>query len=76
MIKIQKKDFDVEKEVNTIKKLYSNVGAVTSFVGYVRDNNNNSKVKSINLEKYEEMAFKQFEKTRRKFVELKNRKVA
>ena len=62
MIKIQKKDFDVEKEVNTIKKLYSNVGAVTSFVGYVRDNNNNSKVKSINLETYEEMAFKQFEK--------------
>ena len=62
MIKIQKEDFNVEKEVNTIKKLYSNVGAVTSFIGYVRDNNNNSKVQSINLEVYEEMAFKQLEK--------------
>ena len=62
MIKIQKEDFNVENEVYTIKKLYSNVGAVTSFVGYVRDNNNNSKVQSINLEAYEEMAFKQLEK--------------
>ena len=62
MIKIQKEDFNVEKEVNTIKKLYTNVGAVTSFIGYVRDNNNNSKVQLINLEVYEEMAFKQLEK--------------
>ena len=62
MIKIQKEDFDTEKEVNTIKKLYSNVGAVTSFVGYVRDNNNNITVESINLEAYEKMAYKQLEK--------------
>jgi len=62
MIKIQKEDFNVEEEINIIKKRHSNVGAVTSFIGYVRDNNNNTNVESINLEVYEKMAFKQFEK--------------
>ena len=62
MIKIQKEDFDVEEEIRSIKKHHSNVGAVTSFVGYVRDNNNNTNVKSMNLEVYEKMAYKQFEK--------------
>ena len=62
MIKIQKEDFSSEEEINKIKKLYSNTGAVTSFVGYVRDSNNNNKVKSINLEVYERMAHKQFKK--------------
>ena len=62
MIKIQKEDFNSEDEINKIKKLHSNVGAVSLFIGYVRDENNNKKVKSINLEVYEEMANKQFEK--------------
>ena len=62
MIKIQKEDFNSEEEINKIKKLYSNTGAVTSFVGYVRDYNNNNKVQSINLEVYERMAHKQFKK--------------
>ena len=47
MIKIQKEDFNVEEEISLIKKIYSNIGAVTSFVGYVRDNNNNTNVESI-----------------------------
>ena len=62
MIKIQKEDFKVEEAISAIKKIHSNVGAVTSFIGYVRDNNNNSSVESINLEVYEKMAYKQFEK--------------
>ena len=62
MIKIQKEDFNVEEEVNIIKNRRSDVGAVTSFLGYVRDNNNNTSVESLNLEVYEKMAFKQFEK--------------
>ena len=62
MIKIQKEDFSSEEEINKIKKLYSNTGAVTSFIGYVRDYNNNNKVQSINLEVYERMAHKQFKK--------------
>ena len=62
MIKIQKEDFNLEEEINNIKKLHSNIGAVSSFVGYVRNENNNQEVKTINLEVYEEMAYKQFEK--------------
>ena len=62
MIKIQKENFNAEQEINSIKKIHSNVGAVTSFIGYVRDNNNNTNVESINLEVYEKMAYKQFKK--------------
>ena len=62
MIKIQKEDFNIEEEIISIKKIHSNVGAVTSFIGYVRDNNNNTSVESINLEVYEKMAHKQFKK--------------
>ena len=62
MIKIQKEDFNTDEEIHNIKKLHSNIGAVTSFIGYVRDNNNNLNVKSINLEVYENMAYKQLKK--------------
>ena len=62
MIKIQKENFNFEEEINIIKKRHSNVGAVSSFVGYVRNKNNNTNVESINLEVYEKMAYKQFEK--------------
>ena len=62
MIKIQKEDFNSDKEIHNIKKLHINVGAVTSFIGYVRDNNNNQNVQSINLEVYKAMAYKQLEK--------------
>ena len=62
MIKIQKENFNVEEEISSIKKIHSNVGAVTSFIGYVRDINNNTNVESINLEVYEKMAYRQFKK--------------
>ena len=62
MIKIQKEDFNSDEEIHNIKKLHSNIGAVTSFIGYVRDNNNNQNVQSINLEVYKDMAHKQLKK--------------
>lgn len=62
MIKIQKEDFNSEEEIEKVKNLYSNVGAVTSFTGYVRDFNNNNKVQSIDLEVYSKMAYKQLQK--------------
>ena len=62
MIKIQTEDFNIDKEINLVKKNHSSIGAVTSFIGYVRDYNNNTSVESINLEVYEKMAYKQFEK--------------
>ena len=62
MIKIQKEDFNSEEEINKIKDIHANVGAVTSFTGYVRNKNNKKTVKSIHLDVYEEMAYNQFEK--------------
>ena len=62
MIKIQKKNFNLEEEIEKIKNKYSDIGALTSFVGYVRDLNNNKDVKYLNLEVYEEMAFKELSK--------------
>ena len=62
MIKIQKENFNVEAEIESIKSLYYDIGAVTTFIGYVRDTNNNKIVKSINLEVYEEMALKELNK--------------
>ena len=58
MIKIQKKSFIIDKEINSIKNKYQNVGAVSIFIGYVRNENNKKRVKSINLEVYKKMAIK------------------
>ena len=58
MIKIQKKDFNIEKEINNIKSKYPEVGAISTFIGYVRNINNKKKVTSIDLEVYPEMAEK------------------
>ena len=58
MIKIQKQDFDLDNEITLIKSKHNNVGAVSTFIGYVRDINNNKKVNSIDLEVYQDMAKK------------------
>ena len=61
MIKIQEKDFILDEEIENVKKKYSHIGAVSSFIGYVRDINNNKEVISIELEVYEKMAYKSLE---------------
>ena len=61
MIKIQKKSFNIEKEIKKIKDKYKDVGAVSNFIGYVRNTNKNKKVISIDLEVYPEMAKKYLE---------------
>jgi molybdopterin synthase catalytic subunit len=62
MIKIQQQDFELEKEISAIKFKHSSVGAVSIFIGYVRDINNNKEVTSIDLEVYRDMAFNSLEK--------------
>ena len=52
MIKVQKKDFNLEIEIKKIKDNLSSVGAVSSFIGYVRDLNNKKDVESIDLSVY------------------------
>tara|TARA_B110000014_G_scaffold249602_1_gene225055 strand:+ start:39 stop:464 length:426 start_codon:yes stop_codon:yes gene_type:complete len=61
MIKIQEKNFNVEDEINQVKSQHLNVGAVSTFIGYVRGLNNQKKVTSINLEVYKDMAYKSLE---------------
>ena len=61
MIKIQKEDFILDKEIHKIKKKYNNIGAVSMFVGYVRNTNNKQKVYSIDIEVYKDMAYKSLE---------------
>ena len=58
MIKIQKEDFSVDSEINIIKSLHPNAGAVSTFIGYVRNINEKKEVKSINLDVYKDMAIK------------------
>ena len=58
MIKIQKEDFNLEEEINNIQLQHSNIGAVSTFIGYVRNFNNQNKVKAIDLEVYNDMAHK------------------
>ena len=62
MIKIQEQDFNLDDEIKFIKSQHNNVGAVSTFIGYVRDINNNKKVTSIELEVYPEMAKKSLDK--------------
>ena len=62
MIKVQKQDFNIEKEITKLKDKYSNVGAINTFIGYVRDLNNKKDVKYLNLEVYKEMAIKELSK--------------
>ena len=62
MIKIQKKDFSIEQEIKLIKDKYSDVGAINTFIGYVRDLNNKKDVKFLELEVYETMAKKELSK--------------
>tara|TARA_Y100000741_G_C18171223_1_gene525353 strand:- start:176 stop:592 length:417 start_codon:yes stop_codon:yes gene_type:complete len=58
MIKIQKEDFVIDQEIENIKNISSNIGATSTFIGYVRKNNNKKIVKSIQIEVYKEMAIK------------------
>ena len=68
MIKIQKKDFDLDQEIKILKDKYSNVGAAISFIGFVRDMNNKKDVKYIELEVYEKMAIKELSKIKDKAI--------
>ena len=71
MIIIQKKDFSINLEINNLKSKNNNIGAMSSFVGYVK--NKNKKINSIYLEVYQEMAnmkLKEIEKKAKKKWEV------
>ena len=72
MIKIQKKDFDLENEIKSIKEKYSSIGAVNSFIGYVKDFNEYKEVKFLEIEVYEQMAVNELSKIRKNAIKKFN----
>ena len=61
MIKIQKEKFNIDDEIESIRSKNNNIGAVSTFIGYVRSINNNKNVKTIDLEVYQDMALKKLQ---------------
>lgn len=52
MIKVQRETFDLGKEVNALTAQRTDLGAVVSFTGYVRDFNEKPDVTALTLEHY------------------------
>jgi molybdopterin synthase catalytic subunit len=60
-IRIQETDFDLSTEIAQLRQGDSQVGAVVSFLGTVRDMNEGSQVKGMTLEHYPGMTEKALE---------------
>ena len=58
MISVQKKNFSIEEELHKLNLKYKNIGAISSFIGIVRDKSNESDLVSMTLEHYPGMAEK------------------
>ncbi len=63
-VKVQTHDFDLSSEVQALRQGNSNVGAVVSFVGTVRDLNEGADVTVLELEHYPGMTEKALETLR------------
>jgi molybdopterin synthase catalytic subunit len=51
-VRVQSGDFDVGQEIALIRSRSSQIGAIASFIGLVRDVNDDTKVTSMTLEHY------------------------
>lgn len=57
-IRVQAEDFDVSDELRAVRAGNPKIGAIASFVGLVRDNNDGSGVSTLTLEHYSGMTEK------------------
>ena len=57
-IRVQQEDFDVGIETTALRKGNAKIGAIASFVGLVRDINDNAGIASLTLEHYPGMTEK------------------
>ncbi len=62
MIKVQKNDFSLNDEMALLKKRCNNIGALSSFIGIVRDKREDEKLLSMTLEHYPGMTEKMLNK--------------
>ena len=59
IVKVQQEDFNTQNEIENLKNRCKEIpGAITSFVGYVRDYSNDKKITSLNIEHYPGMTEK------------------
>jgi molybdopterin synthase catalytic subunit len=61
IIRVQQADFDAGRELEVLTRGRTDVGAVASFIGLVRDANDGSSVASLTLEHYPGMTEKALE---------------
>lgn len=64
-IRVQSEDFDLSTEIKQLREAYSDVGAVVSFVGTVRDINEGDDISILELEHYPGMTEKALENIRK-----------
>ena len=62
MIKVQSEDFSIDKEINNLLEKNNNVGALSSFMGIVRDKAKDKNLISMTLEHYPGMTEKMLKK--------------
>ena len=62
MIKVQKENFSIEAEIKKINNSFENIGAISSFIGTVRNKSANEDLISMTLEHYPGMSEKMLEK--------------
>lgn len=62
MIRVQRKAFDIGAEIAAISAGRTDIGAIVSFTGLVRDINDGRKVTGLSLEHYPGMTEKELEK--------------
>ena len=58
-IRIQQSDFDIGSEIKNLKAENTNIGAIVSFTGTVRQSSNGQTLTSMTLEHYPEMTEKE-----------------
>ncbi|MDH4226220.1 MAG: molybdenum cofactor biosynthesis protein MoaE [Deltaproteobacteria bacterium] len=63
-VRVQTKDFSIEKEVKLLRKSSKKIGAVVTFLGTARDFSEGKNVKAIEFEQYRDMALKALKKLR------------
>ena len=62
MIKVQEEDFSLTDEITFLKKRCNNIGALSTFIGIVRDKREDEKLVSMTLEHYPGMTEKMLDK--------------
>ena len=66
MIKVQKEDFSLDKEIKMLLSKNNNIGAISSFIGIVRNKAKDQDLISMTLEHYPGMAESMLEKIEKK----------